>query len=54
MQQTIVQKYLFISTETYQILKCMKDIHMNKVQPVQCVQQCLELIKLKIYTQGRR
>ena len=53
MQQTLVQKYIFMSTETYHVVKYMADVHTKKAQLVQCVPQCLEIIRLQNYTRGR-
>ena len=52
-QQTHVQQYVFMHTETYHIVKCMKDIHMNNSKHVKCTPQCLAPIQLKnIHTEG--
>ena len=53
-QKTRVQKYIFMSTETYHILQWMLDEHTKNAQYVQCVTHCLELIWLKNYTHVRR
>ena len=47
-QQACVQKYVFVSTETYHAVMYTEDVHTEKKR-VRCVSHCLKQIQLQNY-----